>query len=295
MVIGRFGHALKISDLPRWVFSPILDEMHAIIVQNIPQPGQTMAITGEQARHAVRVRRMLPGEPILLMDGRGTVAQAIVAGSDKHTPDHAWRLLADVQAVVHHPPPSPPVHVLCPAPKGALLEAMIDQLSQVGAASWRPLDTQRSQREPRSGRIERLERIAQESAKQCHRPWLLQILPPIGLDQALALPNAVLASPGAPPPHAVLGHLAGPPEHRDHGPTPDRPATGRLEQGIHVLVGPEGGFSDQERIKAQDARLAFVGLGPHVLRIGTAAVVAAAGFVQALGYESGNRQAEAYG
>ena len=238
--------------------------MHNVLVENLEHAGTTVAVEGDQARHAVRVRRMVPGEPLVLLDGAGRTASAVVEDSDKNGPQGSWRLLVRVTEVTNHPKPHPAVHVLCPAPKGDLLETMIDQLSQVGAASWRPLDTERSEREPRRGRLDRLARIAQESAKQCGRPWLLEIGDGVAFADALGLPGAVMSDAGG---LAVVRVFA------------DRPAD-RWSQGIHVLVGPEGGFSDRERSMAIAAGLETLGLGPHVMRIGTAAVIAASAIVQ---------------
>lgn len=239
--------------------------MHYLLVDTLDADAGEMAIDGEQARHAVRVRRMADGEPLTLIDGQGRTAQAVVRGSDKNGPQRTWRLLVRVTAVHEHPRPCPEVHVICPAPKGDLVETMIDQLSQVGASSWRPLDSQWSEREPRAGKIDRLQRIAHESAKQCGRPWFLDIGEPIGFDEAIRLPGVVLADGEGVSPLRV--YMDAPPDYWD--------------RGIHILVGPEGGFSEDERNKARQAELEMVGLGPHVLRIGTAAVAAASGFVLA--------------
>ncbi len=237
--------------------------MHHLIVDNLDPDQAQMAIEGEQARHAVRVRRMETGERLILMDGAGRMAEAAVESSDKNGFQHSWRLLVKITQHHQHRRPTPAVHVLCPAPKGDLLETMIDELSQVGASSWRPLETQRSEREPRQGKMDRLARIAQEAAKQCGRPWFLDLEPAISFDEALELPGAVIADSGGQPAARVFA---------------DAPAEA-WSRGIHVLVGPEGGFSDRERAKVADAGLPVVGLGPHVLRIGTAAVVAASSFV----------------
>ena len=245
--------------------------MHYIIAPELDPNLETVAIEGEQARHAVRVRRMEPGEPLILLDGAGTTAEATVDGSDKNGPDGSWRLLVRVSALRKHPRPNPAIHIACPAPKGDLLETMIDQLSQVGAASWRPLSSERSEREPRAGKMDRLARITQESLKQCGRPWLLDLGAPISFSEAISTPGAVLADPQGPPPATVL----------------DSGLSGTTPTSILVLVGPEGGVSPHERSLALDSGLALVGFGPHVLRIGTAAVAAASGLVQALAAQAG--------
>ena len=239
--------------------------MHHVIVDRLDPDQAEVAVEGEQARHAVRVRRMEPGERLVLMDGAGGMAEAVVEGSDKNGSNSSWRLLVRIAEHRCYPPLAPAVHVLCPAPKGDLLETMIDQLSQVGAASWRPLDTERSEREPRQGKIDRLVRITHEAAKQCGRPWFLEIDTGIPFGEAVRLPGAVMASAQGKPAGDVLGRLA----------------AGSTPKDIHVLIGPEGGFSDRERSLAAEAGLPAVALGPHVLRIGTAAVVAASAFVRA--------------
>ncbi len=245
--------------------------MHYIIAPKLDPNLDTVAIEGEQARHAVRVRRMEPGEPLILLDGEGMSAEAAVTGSDKNGPEGSWRLHVGITAFHQHARPKPEIHVACPAPKGDLLETMIDQLSQVGASSWRPLSSERSEREPRAGKMDRLTRITQESLKQCGRPWLLDLDSPITFAEAISTPGAVLADPaGSPPPAAIEAGLAG-----------------NSPESILVLVGPEGGFSPQERSLAQEAGLAFLGCGPNVLRIGTAAVVAASGLIQALAARAG--------
>ncbi|OAB57101.1 hypothetical protein AY599_25400 [Leptolyngbya valderiana BDU 20041] len=239
--------------------------MHHLIVESLDPDQPSLAIEGEQARHAVRVRRMEPGEPLVLLDGAGGEAQAVVEGSDKQGPQSSWRLLVRITEHRIQPRPRPAVHVVCPAPKGDLLETMIDQLSQVGAASWRPLDCERSEREPRPGKFDRLTRITHESAKQCGRAWFMELESGIPFAEAVQLPNTVLASADGKPAGEVL----------------ERIGAGSAAESIHVLVGPEGGFSDAERRLALEAELSCVRLGPHVLRIGTAAVIAASAFVRA--------------
>jgi len=237
--------------------------MHHMFLDAITaRQGELATIEGEEARHALRVKRLTRGDRLRLLDGRGSVADATIESSDKNGPGSTWRLHARVTASRTEPPPSPAVWIVCPAPKGDLLETMIDQLGQVGAAGWIPLRTARSERTPRPGRMQRLARVAVESAKQCRRPWLLDIKDEIDFSHACRLHNAVLARAAAPTPARVAPALTLEPDPR-----------------IHVLIGPEGGLNRAERDAAENAALPTVGLGPHVLRIGTAAVVAASGFV----------------
>ncbi len=127
---------------------------------------------------------------------------------------------------------------------------MIDQLSQLGAAAWRPLLTARGERT--DFRTDRLERIAEEAAKQCGRAWTLEIGPPLPIAEALALPGALLAD------------AAG------------RPASPLLGEAAALLVGPEGGFTPEEIAAADAAGVPRLRLGAHILRIETAAAAGAA-------------------
>lgn len=223
--------------------------MHRVFVDAIGNPGDTLRIDGDEAHHALRVKRLRPGELLGLLDGAGAIAEATIERVDPARRDTAIEVR--ILSVEHRPPTRPALHVFAPAPKGGALEHMIDQLSQAGAASWVPLRTEFSEREPRS--LDRLRRVAVESAKQCGRAHLLQIRPPLDLDDALAGPEPII--------------VADADGEKPHPPDADE---------IRLLVGPEGGWSNAERAKIAESRARLVRFGPHVMRIETAAVVAVA-------------------
>ncbi|MEZ6234086.1 MAG: 16S rRNA (uracil(1498)-N(3))-methyltransferase [Phycisphaerales bacterium] len=159
--------------------------MHRVLFDHEVAAGDEVVVAGEEARHAVRVKRLEVGEGIELLDGRGMVAVARFvearkagAGSNGRAGRGGkgeWELLARVESVERRERVRPAVHVRCPAPKGERLGEMADALSQVGAASWGPLEAVRAQKEASRGRMDRLERIAREAAKQCGRAWTLEI------------------------------------------------------------------------------------------------------------------------
>lgn len=224
--------------------------MHRVFDEHIPrEPGASCRIEGDEAHHAVRVKRVREGETIGLLDGMGTVAEAVIERVEASKRSSA--LVVRVVSVETRPPTAPAVHVLAAAPKGSALEQMIDHLSQVGAASWAPLRTEYSEREPRS--VDRLRRTAVEAAKQCGRAHLLEIRTGVDLEAALAISTPI-----------VVADAAG------------EDFSAEAQDPVTILIGPEGGWSDSEReqIEASPARL--VRFGPHVMRIETAAVVAAA-------------------
>ena len=152
-------------------------------------------------------------------------------------PPVTLRLLEKLQR-----PSLPRVVVASAVPKGARLDWMVEKLAELGVATFLPVRFARSVAEAGAVKRKRLEKIALAAAKQSGAPVMA-----IGEEGGIeALPaDAVLASPGAP----SMGPGAG-----------------------MVVIGPEGGLTP-----AEEARFAIRGsLGPTILRIETAAVVAAA-------------------
>lgn len=209
-------------------------------------PGSVLSIGGEEANHAARVKRVRPGEAVGLFDGRGLVAfgSVVRAESGKRA-----LLEISVEGVERWAPVAPRVEVWCPPPKGDRLDTMIEQLSQLGVGAWRPLRTARSERD--AFRMDKLERVAVESAKQCGRAWLLEVGDWASFEHAIADPRAVLADASGEPGHAT-------------------------DAGTVLLLGPEGGWTAGELEQARGAGRSVVRFGPHVMRIETAAVGGAA-------------------
>ncbi len=143
--------------------------------------------------HALRVKRLRIGEPVTLFDGEGRLLDAEVLQAGRRD------LLVRVLREETEAPPRPAVHVRAAAPKGERADRMLEALSQLGAASFAALRTERSVVEPGEGKLERWRRLAIESAKQAGRAHLLRIDP--ALDFAQALDN-LRAHPGA---RAALG------------------------------------------------------------------------------------------
>ena len=231
-------------------------------MQSIPGVGDVALVEGDEAKHAVRVKRLEVGALVQLLDGAGTVADGVILGVEALTEAQAarrerrgeWLLPIRIERVIRAEPVRPALHVLTATPKGARLEEMIDGLSQVGAASWSPLETQRGVVDPRETKLARMERVAVEASKQCGRPWLLKT----GPQRRFA--DAVASSSGP----VVLADASG-------------GAYARLgADQISLLIGPEGGWTPAELDAAARAGVRIHAFGPHVMRIETAAVAASA-------------------
>ncbi len=209
-------------------------------------------IDPEQTRHLRKVLRCGEGDPIELFDGRGGLAQAVIAGFQ------GPRAACRVEHVDQYPPSEPRITVAAAVPKGSRPDDMVEQLSQVGADCFVPIQTQRSVVDPRPQKLERLQRIAVEAAKQCGRLHVLEVAPMVSFRDVLneSADLHLIAAPGGKV--ATLGK--------------------RLQTAgsVQVLVGPEGGWTDEELSVAEAAGALRWTMGPFVMRIETAAPVAVA-------------------
>ncbi len=215
--------------------------------------GGTLVITGDEARHALLVKRLEPGEEVEILDGRGGRARAkLIRGEARGARGASAEF--EVTALERVPPVTPIVHVYTATPKGDRVGEMIDQLSQAGAASWSPLTTARGAVEPRDSKLLRLERIAISAAKQCGRAHVMTIGSPVDVRGAGGTGKLIVAD--------ASGEVYCADE-----------ATGK-DEPRHLLVGPEGGWTPEElaALRARGARVCR--FGPHAMRIETAAVVA---------------------
>ena len=223
--------------------------MLAVLAQGVsPAVGDEVLVTGEEAAHALRVRRITDGERVLLLNGEGLrcVARARRVGRD---------IALQIERHEQVQPASPAVHVFSPTPKGPRAGDLIDLLSQVGATGWAPLRAERSAREATKPRLDRLERVAQAACKQCQRAWTLT------LSESLDFADAVKASDDA----QVVVASPGGERYK---------ATGAI--AIRLLVGPEGGFAREEITLAHDTGAQVVSFGPHIMRVEAAAAAACA-------------------
>jgi 16S rRNA (uracil1498-N3)-methyltransferase len=134
---------------------------------------------------------------------------------------------------------------------------MIEKLSEVGVSGFIPLATQRSVVLPGgTNKRQRWERIAIESAKQCHRRGVMQLGDLTPLAGAMTSGWYLSPDPRAVPIVQPLAELKVP--------------------ELRLFIGPEGGWTDEERGAFDAAGLTPVRLTDTILRIETAAVAAAA-------------------
>lgn len=228
------------------------------LVDHLPEP-DTGTLTGPEGHHAATVQRLRVGESVLLGDGRGGLASAVVTAVGRGTLDFL------VQKRWYRPPPDPRLVVVQGIAKGDRGELAVQVMSEVGVDAVVPWQAARSvARWPAGDRGDKAHRrwrdTAREAAKQARRAWLPVVEPVVTTPAAVALVGrAGLA--------LVLHEEAEPALS-----TVDLPASG----DIVVVVGPEGGIAPEELAAFVAAGAVTVRLGQTVLRTSTAGVAALA-------------------
>ena len=218
--------------------------------------GNQAVLKGDEARHLTRVLRAKIGDAVRLFNGRGSEwpAQVVQIGRDTVS-------LEIGTACVDRPSDSRLLTVAAALPKGDRQKWMVEKLTELGVGRLSPLATTRGVAEATAGAQARLERGVIEACKQCGRNTLMEVAAGHTLDQLLA---AI--------PAGTYGLIAHP------GGSPLNTGALRAATAVLALVGPEGGFTDDELVAADRSGLVSVSLGPHILRVETAAISLAAQF-----------------
>ncbi|MEM7756193.1 MAG: RsmE family RNA methyltransferase [Planctomycetota bacterium] len=232
--------------------------MHRFLIEPDlwPAGDDPLKIEGDEARHAIRVKRVRTPEAVEVLDGAGRRGVGVVA----EIAESRRACVVAFDEVRTEAPIEPRLEIWSAAPKGDRIEVMVDHLSQIGATAWVPVVSELTARELTAKRAERLERVARESLKQCGRAWTLEIGGPRSVQESWDTSVATV----------LVADASGGPM-----PAPD------ANRPVRFVVGPEGGWTADELVAARAAGASVVSLGPHVLRIGTAAVVGA-GLIRAV-------------
>jgi len=225
--------------------------------------GSKAVLEGAEAAHVKNVLRLRRGAAVGLVDGAGFEYTAVI---DRIAPGRVELAVTGRQEA----PGQAPVRI-CVA-QGCLKEKKMDrvvrQLSELGAARWAPFICERAVARPESERAafrrERWRKIAVESLKQCRRGNLMDIAEVTRFAEALNKGRSCAA-------RIFFWEKASEPLTLDRA----WGAAG-TPPSVMVMLGPEGGFTEQEARAAEAAGFVVAGLGPRILRAETAAVAACA-------------------
>jgi 16S rRNA (uracil1498-N3)-methyltransferase len=218
--------------------------------------GSTVSVEGDEAHHAVAVRRLRVGESVVLTDGRGTSVTGEVGSTGKRVFE------VTVAEVSSMPAPEPSVVVVQAIPKGDRGELAVEVLTEIGVAEIVPWAAARCvavwKGERATKSLNRWRSTAREAAKQARRSWF----PEVGELASTSDVTRLVAEADL----ALVLHE----EAAEPLASATVPDAGRLV----VVVGPEGGLTDDEVAALVGAGARAVRLGDEVLRTSTAGVAA---------------------
>jgi 16S rRNA (uracil1498-N3)-methyltransferase len=223
------------------------------VISLLARPGELVEGTeielAEEEAHHLRVRRGTMAELVRLLDGAGVRATASVRIDGK-------RVLATV-GLVEQVSRGPDVTLGVAAGDKDRFALVVEKAAELGVTRLIPLTTERSAAVAtriRSGQLPKLQRRALEAIKQSGAAWAPIVAEPMSLY------------------HFATARYAGRRWLAD--------AQGSVPMALHaseavtIAIGPEGGFTDDERQTLLDGGFSAVRLGPDILRFETAAIAA---------------------
>ena len=226
-----------------------------------PQPllaGTTVDLP-ETVAHHLHVVRQQPGDELMLFNGEGGQVRARLVEVGKRR--------ASAEVVAHEALDAElpfPVTLAQGLPEGSKMDWIVEKAVELGVTGVQPLAAQRSvvrlAGDRADKRLAHWQAVVVSASEQCGRNRLADVAPVQDFSRWLALPAAgprILLSPRADASLAKWVHATPP-------------------QDVTLLVGPEGGFTDQEETAALAAGALPLSMGPRVLRTETAGLAALA-------------------
>jgi 16S rRNA (uracil1498-N3)-methyltransferase len=220
------------------------------LVANAAADGESVVLEDAEAKHA-RVRRVRRGEQIVVLDGGGWSAVAVVDSiGDRAVTARIVRTLP-----LRHGESPLDLTLAVALLKSDRFDWIVEKATELGVTRIRPFTSQYSLAEPSAARRKRWQQIAVSAAKQCGRTVAPEVHAPVPFGTVVRDYDGakyLFAEGGA---EATLT-------------ANEKPGT------VSVLVGPEGGFTTEEREQAKSFGCRLVTLGPRILRAETAAIAA---------------------
>jgi 16S rRNA (uracil1498-N3)-methyltransferase len=220
-----------------------------------PVHGESVVLSGPEAQHLSKVMRAKPGDEVVVFDGTGREFVARVERLTRGEVQLAILQQAEVDREL-----GIRLTLGVALPKGDRQKWLVEKAVELGVTRLVPLETSRGVAQPTAGALDRLRRSVIEASKQCGRNRLLEIAEAEPVDAILSGVSMGAARLLAHPGGAALSTI-------------DFQTSAA---GVYCLVGPEGGFTDDEVQRATSAGWQPVSLGERILRIETAAIAMAA-------------------
>ncbi len=229
--------------------------MQRLFVEAALSPASEITANADQFNYLCNVLRMEDGAEVLLFNGRDGEWKATI-----HYPSRKKIVLKPTEQT-RPQPPLPDLHYLFAPLKTGRMDYLIQKAVEMGAGLIRPVITQHVQGKIHS--LDKLAAYAMEAAEQCGILAVPEIVEPMKLQDLLAV---------WPKDRRIIYCDEG-----DAGQNPLPVLQGLNDKHYALLIGPEGGFSEEERTLLRGLDFVTpIPLGPRILRADTAAVAALA-------------------
>ena len=210
------------------------------------------SLPDEESRHAATSKRLLEGDKIKVFDGLSKEGDAVITKVTKKTVEVEILSVIDVCA------DGIKLTIASALPKGSRQDILIEKCTELGMSEYWPMITERSVVKPEKSKIEKWQRTAIEACKQSQRSTIPKFHDIQTFDQVLKRVNEFDLS--------LIADIDGGSEK----------VIGDHTKKILVMIGPEGGFSDNELDDAAKEGLVRVSFSDRLLRTETAAITVAA-------------------
>ena len=216
-----------------------------------------VTVSDAEAHHLIHVLRCRVGTHVTLFDGQGTEATAEVISVTRRD------LTCAIRSRIQHPRPSrPEFTVIASPPKADRLKMMVEKLTEIGVDRLVLLNTSRTVTTPGETRLDKIHSSMIAACKQCRRPFFMELSPLQSMQAALSELQSSTTNP-----LICIAH----PETNNN--LTELFSQAQTIRPAAVLIGPEGGFTEDE-LQAAISCGAITVSWPHtILRIETAAIV----------------------
>ncbi len=227
-------------------------------VPQLPRGGGIAVLNGPESHHAVTVMRARAGEPLELFDGEGWQAAAVIESADRR----AVVCLCE-PAIEIDRENAIELELGIAMPKGDRAGALVERLTELGVTRLVPLHCERTPWAVSDNAITKWEREVIDACKQSGRNQRMTISRPT--------PFSEWCQPTDETSWCLIAH----PAVDANGSSPLELAPDDSRTRVRMAIGPEGGFTDAEIVLAESLGWQRWSIGNRILRIETAAIVAA--------------------
>jgi 16S rRNA (uracil1498-N3)-methyltransferase len=234
--------------------------MHRFFVEDRNINENNILIEGDDVNHITKVLRLRSGEKVSVSNARGREFICTLTEVNKK------QVICEISEEFINQTEAPiQITLFQGLPKAQKMDLIIQKCVEIGIYKIQPVITERVvikvDGKDLSNKIERWRRIAEEAAKQSKRGIIPEIAEPISFSEAIESLNDMDIS--------VVPY-----EKEESRGLKETLKEGFNVKTVGILIGPEGGFDEEEIEKCLNLNVKPVTLGPRILRTETAGFVA---------------------